>query len=93
MIVISTVEKAKALGKIINDFFHDSDLKQAVKKIKDQDILVLNPDFADFKNLVTNSGKYTYYSPTTLGTKCYYTSGRACIETAIKGAIVEEKVI
>lgn len=46
-----------------------------------------------FKNLVTDSGKFSYYAPTNLGVKCYYTSTRCCIETAIRGSLLEEEAI
>ena len=46
-----------------------------------------------FQNLMTDSGKFTYYSPTNLGAKCFYASTHSCIETAVNGSIsiVEER--
>ena len=39
----------------------------------------------NFRRLATNSGKFAYYTPTTVGTKCIFTSTEACIEAAITG--------
>jgi predicted aconitase len=44
-------------------------------------------DAWNFKHLITDSGKFTYYTPTTVGTECFYTDTRSCIEAAIKGRI------
>jgi len=44
----------------------------------------------NFRHLVTDSGKFAYYTPTTVGTKCYFTTTKACIEAAIKGRIEGE---
>jgi predicted aconitase len=45
----------------------------------------------NFHCLVTDSGKFTYYAPTTIGTKCYYTGTEECIRTAIEGRIGEKQ--
>jgi len=45
----------------------------------------------NFRYLVTDSGKFTYYTPTTIGTKCYYTGTEKCIRTAIEGRIGEKQ--
>lgn len=39
----------------------------------------------NFRRLATDSGKFAYYTPTTVGTKCVFTSTEACIEAAITG--------
>ncbi len=44
----------------------------------------------NFRYLVTDSGKFAYYTPTTVGTECYFTTTHACIETALKGQILRE---
>ena len=41
----------------------------------------------NFRRLATDSGKFAYYTPTTVGTKCIFTSSEACIEAAITGRI------
>jgi len=38
-----------------------------------------------FRRLVTDSGKFAYYTPTTVGTECIFASTEACIEAAITG--------
>ena len=45
----------------------------------------------NFRCLVTDSGKFTYYTPTTIGTKCYYTGTKECIRIAIEGRIGEKQ--
>lgn len=45
----------------------------------------------NFQYLVTDSGKFAYYSPTTVGTECYFTTTQSCIEAAVRGRIVEER--
>jgi len=45
----------------------------------------------NFRYLVTDSGKFTYYTPTTIGTKCYYTGTEKCIQIAIEGRIGEKQ--
>jgi predicted aconitase len=42
----------------------------------------------NFRRLVTDSGKFAYYTPTTVGTECVFTSTDACIEAALTGRIV-----
>lgn len=44
----------------------------------------------NFRYLVTDSGKFAYYTPTTVGTKCYFTTTQACFEAAINGRIRRE---
>ena len=41
----------------------------------------------NFRRLATDSGKFAYYTPTTVGTKCIFASTEACIEAAIRGRI------
>ncbi|MHC2995763.1 MAG: aconitase X catalytic domain-containing protein [Candidatus Atribacteria bacterium] len=45
----------------------------------------------NFRYLVTDSGKFTYYTPTTIGTKCYYAETDVCIRAAIEGRIGEKQ--
>jgi hypothetical protein len=40
-----------------------------------------------FKRLVTDSGKFAYYTPTTVGTQCIFASTEACIHAAIAGKV------
>ena len=40
-----------------------------------------------FRRLVTDSGKFAYYTPTTVGTECIYASTEACIEAAVTGQV------
>lgn len=44
----------------------------------------------NFRYLVTDSGKFAYYTPTTVGTKCHFTTTQSCIEAAVRGRIVGE---
>jgi hypothetical protein len=39
----------------------------------------------NFRRLVTDSGKFAYYTPTTVGTQCVFASTEACIQAAITG--------
>lgn len=41
----------------------------------------------EFRRLVTDSGKFAYYTPTTVGTECIFASTEACIEAAITGRV------
>ena len=40
-----------------------------------------------FRRLVTDSGKFAYYTPTTVGTECVFAGTEACIEAAITGRV------
>jgi hypothetical protein len=40
-----------------------------------------------FRRLATDSGKFAYYTPTTVGTECAFASTEACIEAAITGKV------
>ena len=40
-----------------------------------------------FRRLVTDSGKFAYYTPTTVGTECIFASTEACFEAAITGRV------
>ena len=40
-----------------------------------------------FGRLVTDSGKFAYYTPTTVGTECVFASTEACIQAAITGRV------
>ncbi|HXD39425.1 MAG TPA: aconitase X catalytic domain-containing protein [Ramlibacter sp.] len=40
-----------------------------------------------FRHLVTDSGKFAYYTPTTVGSGCTFASTEACIEAAITGEV------
>ena len=40
-----------------------------------------------FRRLVTDSGKFAYYTPTTVGTECIFASTEACFDAAIKGRV------
>src|ERR1035437_2659578 len=42
----------------------------------------------NFRRLVTDSGKFAYYTPTTVGTECVFTSTEACIEAALTGQVI-----
>jgi hypothetical protein len=41
----------------------------------------------EFRRLVTDSGKFAYYTPTTVGTECVFASTEACIEAAVTGRV------
>ena len=41
----------------------------------------------EFGRLVTDSGKFAYYTPTTVGTECVFASTEACIQAAITGRV------
>ena len=41
----------------------------------------------NFHYLVTDSGKFAYYTPTTVGTRCYYAGTETCIQAGIEGRI------
>jgi predicted aconitase len=41
----------------------------------------------DFRRLVTDSGKFAYYTPTTVGTECVFTSVEGCIQAAVSGRV------
>ena len=40
-----------------------------------------------FRRLMTDSGKFAYYTPTTVGTQCVFASTEACIQAAIAGKV------
>jgi len=40
-----------------------------------------------FRRLATDSGKFAYYTPTTVGTECAFASTEACIRAAITGRV------
>lgn len=40
-----------------------------------------------FRHLVTDSGKFAYYTPTTVGSECTFASTEACIEAAVTGKV------
>jgi len=40
-----------------------------------------------FRSLVTDSGKFAYYTPTTVGSQCFFTSLSRCVQAAIDGKI------
>ncbi|HTU02554.1 MAG TPA: aconitase X catalytic domain-containing protein [Candidatus Sulfotelmatobacter sp.] len=40
-----------------------------------------------FRRLATDSGKFAYYTPTTVGTQCIFASTEACIRAAIAGKV------
>jgi predicted aconitase len=40
-----------------------------------------------FRRLATDSGKFAYYTPTTVGTECVFASTEACIQAAITGRV------
>ena len=40
-----------------------------------------------FHRLVTDSGKFAYYTPTTVGAECIFASTEACIEAALTGRV------
>ncbi len=42
-----------------------------------------------FKRLATDSGKFAYYTPTTVGTACSFAPTEACIEAAVTGRMGE----
>ncbi len=43
-----------------------------------------------FRRLVTDSGKFAYYTPTTVGAECVFTSTEACIEAALTGRVEKQ---
>ena len=44
----------------------------------------------DVKTLMTNSGKYAYYSPSLLGVQIVYGSTADCVESAVRGKVVRD---
>ncbi len=40
-----------------------------------------------FRRLATDSGKFAYYTPTTVGSECVFTSTEACIQAALTGRV------
>lgn len=40
-----------------------------------------------FRRLATDSGKFAYYTPTTVGTECVFASTEACLDAAITGRV------
>lgn len=44
----------------------------------------------DVKVLMTNSGKYAYYSPSLLGVEVVYGSTADCVESAVRGKVVRD---
>lgn len=40
-----------------------------------------------FRRLATDSGKFAYYTPTTVGSECVFASTEACIQAAITGRV------
>lgn len=40
-----------------------------------------------FRRLVTDSGKFAYYTPTTVGSECVFASTEACIAAAVTGQV------
>jgi predicted aconitase len=42
-------------------------------------------DAWNFRRLATDSGKFAYYTPTTVGSECMFTSTERCVEAAISG--------
>lgn len=40
-----------------------------------------------FRRLATDSGKFAYYTPTTVGTECVFASTEACFEAALTGRV------
>jgi predicted aconitase len=53
------------------------------------DTCINNPPFSawGFESLVTDSGKFAYYTPTTVGSKCAFASTEQCIEAAVNGRL------
>jgi predicted aconitase len=45
-------------------------------------------DAWNFKRLATDSGKFAYYTPTTVGSECIFTSTERCVEAAVSGRLV-----
>ena len=41
-----------------------------------------------FRRLVTDSGKFAYYTPTTVGSECIFTSTDQCVAAAVAGTVV-----
>lgn len=41
----------------------------------------------NFRTLVTDSAKFTYYTPTTVGVNCHFGSTEECIDAAVRGSI------
>jgi predicted aconitase len=56
------------------------------------DTCINNPPWSEwgFDSLLTDSGKFAYYTPSTVGSKCHFTSTEQCIRAAISGRIEEE---
>ena len=46
-------------------------------------------DAWQFRHLVTDSAKFAYYTPTTVGSDCHFTGTTECIEASIRGYIGE----
>ena len=44
----------------------------------------------NFRHLVTDSGKFAYYTPTTVGSECCFTTTQECVEAALSGRIAKE---
>lgn len=40
-----------------------------------------------FRRLATDSAKFAYYTPTTVGAECHFTGTESCIEAAVRGSI------
>ncbi len=40
-----------------------------------------------FRRLATDSGKFAYYTPTTVGTECLFASTDACLQAAVTGKV------
>jgi hypothetical protein len=55
------------------------------------DTCINNPPWSDwgFESLLTDSGKFAYYTPSTVGSKCWFTSTESCLRSAITGKIEE----
>ena len=56
------------------------------------DTCINNPPWSNwgFKSLVTDSGKFAYYTPSTVGSQCFFTSTEGCLKAAVTGQIVDE---
>lgn len=46
-------------------------------------------DAWQFRHLVTDSAKFAYYTPTTVGSACHFTGTAQCIEASIRGYVGE----
>ena len=44
----------------------------------------------EVKTLMTNSGKYAYYSPSLLGVQVVYGSTADCVDSAVRGKVVRD---